>query len=389
MIEITTDLPHGNACATEVVDVHGRPPQILFAADPHGGPESLWFCFRIVARDEALPRQVQLRWRFFHTCLGAQTPVNVNPVLRLRGGPWRRLPAGRPEVGLDGQVCATWDISLTDRETDVALCYPYGPREQQRLVADGRGYWGVDPIGVTARGRPLLRLANDYASPGDTRPGLYFIARQHSGETPGSWVLDGLLRAFAEKRERRFVIWAVPLLNLDGVEQGDYGKDNFPYDLNRAWGTPPMRQEVLVAKRDFGRWQQRCRPAFALDSHAPGLNENEGVYGFVPPAFPLADEWAGVLAEALPGQDRAADFRRLATYRSRWETPNFTHFCQEHGVPAISLETPYSRIGDRVLDPAAYQRLGRRLARAITRHLEPRQAGDLADPRDTAGTKET
>ena len=77
------------------------------------------------------------------------------------------------------------------------------------------------------------------------------------------------------------------------------------YDLNRAWGTPPMRHETLVMKRDCLLWAGRCRPALCLDFHAPGASEGGGCYFFVPgpDAFPEqhqdAQEWTDALASAM------------------------------------------------------------------------------------------
>ena len=114
------------------------------------------------------------------------------------------------------------------------------------MIQETGSFWRVDTIGVSQGGRPLLRLSNDYGRPKGERPGVFLMARQHSGEVSGAWVLDGVLRRFAELGEAAPLVWAIPLANIDSVEQGDYGKDNFPYDMNRAWGKLPMRHETLV-----------------------------------------------------------------------------------------------------------------------------------------------
>jgi hypothetical protein len=77
------------------------------------------------------------------------------------------------------------------------------------------------------------------------------------------------------------------------------------------------------------------------------------------------------IAEGL-GKDFAAEkFDRSANYKSRWETPRFVNFCQDDlGLPGITLETPYSMIGDRVITREAYQEAGRRIADVITRRAQ-------------------
>lgn len=372
-ILVETNIPYGNACnvsASETVDG----AVVRLAADPHGGPECLWFCVRLRQTEPARVRSVRLVIESFTNMLGAGDPAYVRPVVRRAGGDWERLGPGERIVLPDGRIEAAWTVELGGELVDAALCYPYGMPEIADLLRDTRGYWRADTIGVSQGGRPLVRLSNGTGE-GARRPGLYLVARQHSGETPGSWALDGFLRQLAEAPGPTPLVWAVPLSNTDGVEQGDYGKDNFPYDLNRAWGSPPMRHEVLAIQRDMHRWQARCRPCLGIDFHAPGACEHEGVYGYVPDRerFPschtAAVRWGRVLGEALTREYAAAVFTRGANYASRWETPHFDGWCAALRIPAISLETPYAMIGERVLLRSDYQEIGRRLAKAVLQEL--------------------
>jgi hypothetical protein len=166
------------------------------------------------------------------------------------------------------------------------------------------------------------------------------------------------------------------LTNIDGVENGDYGKDNFPYDLNRAWGRPPMRHEVLVMQADMQRWTQRCRPTLAIDFHAPGACETSGIYAYVPD--PERDQahsqavlpWAEAVEAALASTYAAASFSRVAHYPSRWETPRLTTYSwYDLGVPAITFETPYALIGEHVMTREDYGDAGRRIAAGVIETL--------------------
>jgi predicted deacylase len=259
---------------------------------------------------------------------------------------------------------------------DIAFCYPYGLPELEALVRDCGGYWQADTIGVSQRARPLTRLSNSPGQVDGSRPGLYLVARQHSGETPGSWVLDGLLRHLATLGERAPLVWAVPLSNMDGVEQGDYGKDNFPYDVNRAWGSPPMRHETLVIQRDMQRWKARCKPTLGLDFHAPGASEADGAYFYLPDPDKYGEQhrgaakWADVFGAALTSQVASKQIGRVARYASRWETPSFvTYCCHTLGLCGLTLETPYALAGETLLTPQLYQEAGARMATAIVKEL--------------------
>jgi hypothetical protein len=244
------------------------------------------------------------------------------------------------------------------------------------LVNETDGYWQADTIGISQGGRPLLRLSNSYGKASSDRPGLYLAARQHSGETPGSWVLDGFLRHIASLGDSAPLVWSVPLTNIDGVEQGDYGKDNFPYDLNRAWGSPPMRHEVLVFQRDMQRWRERCRPALGIDFHAPGACEANGIYCFLPNPEKYPEhhqavlEWVSAIEGNLTPDYAAEPFDRVATYTSRWETPTFASYCcLHHKIPGFTIENPYAMVGDLLLTRERYREAGKIIASSVVERL--------------------
>ncbi len=378
-LRVDTAVPYGNACDVRIV-TEGPVPEVHFAADPHGGPECLWFCFRLVADEgRAGGDRVRLVLQHASNMLGGRPAEAMRPVARYDGRDWQRLAPGTAEPLPDGRWFTVWTVPAPATWMDVAYCYPYGRPEVEALVAETAGVWRAETIGVSQGGRPIVRLSNGPGQEGGERPGLYFVGRQHSGETPGTWVLDGLLRSLATKGEAAPLVWAVPLSNIDGVEGGDYGKDNFPFDLNRAWDHPPtgqpMRHEVLVIQRDANRWRVRCRPALGLDFHAPGGCETDGAYFYLPDrhaesqAYARAHRWAALLAAAAGPTYMAGESARVADYPSRWTTPSFRYFFQALGIPGLCLETPYATAGETLLTREAYRDFGRRLAEGLVRAL--------------------
>lgn len=362
------------------IRAEGGDPEITFTADPQGGTEALWFNFRVddPSPPAAPPATLTLTLRFFENLLGGNQPSAVRPVTREAGKNWFRLKAPSVTQLPDGQQSLSWTLPYPSAVTEIALCYPYYRDELSLLLEHCKDYWVEESIGLTQEGRVLTRLRNDIAAgcPACENPhGLYVLARQHAGETPGGWVLDGLLAAFARAKPVNWCVWAVPFANLDGVANGDYGKDPHPYDLNRAWGNPPMRHETLVLKKDMERWAKRCRPALVLDLHAPGACEDAGVYAFLSDGTPelakATGAWANVLKQSLQPEYAADDFSRSGNYPSRWETPRACGFAQERfGCSALSLETPYALCRDTVMTPKQYREVGQRIARAvITRKL--------------------
>ena len=352
-------------------------PEIFFTADPCGGTEALWFDFRLhdlTPPATGAPETLKLTLMFFETLLGGNNPASIRPVLRERGKAWNRLKAPEVKRDAEGQSQLTWVVPYPVEPMEFAFCIPYGSEELATTLEHCKGYWQERDIGLTQGGKVMKRHSNNIWKGCDACPnprGLYIVARQHAGETPGSWVLDGMLEAFSRAKPVNWCIWVVPFANLDDVLSGAYGKDPYPHDLNRAWGKPPMRHETLVMQRDLQRWATRCKPELVLDLHAPSASEDQGVYAFVgdsgKPEIDKANQsWSNLFKEALTPDYADNDFVKVANYLSRWDGPKLADFVhKEIGCSALSLETPYGLIRDTVLFQKHYREIGQKLARAI------------------------
>ena len=374
MYRIRTDIMHGNAALASVVDEDV--PAIHFSSHPHGATETLWWCFRL-ERTGPAPDTVRLVWEHVGNCLGLgpDTIHLLHPVVRHDGGAWKRLPAGTRRDRADGGAAAVWETPAPQHWLEAAFCFPHGPDDIADFVAETG--WRRDVIGVSSGGRELIRVANDYGTAGSARPGIYCVAHQHSSEMSGAWTLHGFLEEMACRGEAAPLVWSVPVTNVDGTVEGDYGKDPFPWDLNRAWGYPPMRIEVLACMRDIEVWRSRCRPVLCLDFHSPGGAEDYGCYTFLldPKLFPDEHARGAVWADAFAAElgDLAwSDFKRALIYPDRFRTDqhaSFNRFYSKGELVGMIFEIPYHRIGKRVLEIADYREIGRRMAVVVCRRL--------------------
>jgi hypothetical protein len=372
--DLRLDVPHGNARAVQV-QLDGDLPEVEFAANPHGGPEALWFCFRLVSKTPAPPpgARVRLTLKYADVALTAAA-ADLQPVYRPAEQGWHRAGGAVVTQASDGQARLSWVVPFPAPTLDVAWCFPYGKPEVSSLLDKSKGYWRSDEIGLSPVGRPLMRLSNEYGSPGGARQGLYLLARQRGGETPGSWVLDGALQFFSRVRKHPFLIWCVPLADVDGVTQGRQGKDAYPYDLNRAWTTPPLLHECQVLQQDLVRWQGRCRPALLLDFHAAGAGDAAGFACLLPAVEATAavrgdaEKWANIVNQELGADYAAPDFKRTWPPRSG-EASALSYAAEKLGVPALALLAPYGRSGPTVLAQKHYREVGERVARALVRRV--------------------
>lgn len=106
-------------------------------------------------------------------------------------------------------------------------------------------------LGKTLDGRPI-----DYFCTGTGPLNLWVIARQHPGETMGSWWMEGFLQEVvgdsdaAKSLRNAATIHIVPCMNPDGAARGHLRTNAAGTDLNRAWrnASPEQSPEVFVVR---------------------------------------------------------------------------------------------------------------------------------------------
>eukprot|EP00753_Platysulcus_tardus_P021112 PLAT863.1.p1 GENE.PLAT863.1~~PLAT863.1.p1 ORF type:complete len:559 (+),score=186.85 PLAT863.1:42-1718(+) len=125
------------------------------------------------------------------------------------------------------------------------------------------------------------------------KPTVFISARVHPGETPASFVFDGLLSFLCSPTDpraavlrRRFVFKLVPMLNPDGVARGHYRADTLGQNLNRCYQSPQLSRQptVFAARSILLSAARRGALAFYLDLHAHASKRGCFLYGNKLPA---------------------------------------------------------------------------------------------------------
>lgn len=366
-LKITSNFPGGNIAGVDVGERDGI-PEVRFASDPCGGAAALWFYFRIEesAPDPVKHTKIRLTWTMIDNIPGSQESTLCIPVATTPGHTWSRLKQGEEKRNEHGLIELSWQIPHPAPSTDVAFCFPYGLAELENAVERSRDFWKTAPIGISQGGRMIQRVYHT-AGAGGNHPSVFVIARQHGGETPASWVLDGFLRHWALNKKGGYSVWVIPFVDIDGSEWGWYGRDQGPHDLDRAWNNPPTRHEALVIRNDILRWKALGKPILLLDLQATGAFDKAGVYAT---ASENADEtkWCNVIKNELKADYAAPDFVRATTNAPAASGRSFCDWAREAlGLPALSLHIPYAQIAGNVLTQKSYREIGQRLAQAIVR----------------------
>lgn len=213
---------------------------------------------------------------------------------------------------------------LHEPEEDTLYCAYFVPYELGRhdAVLDSAASGGRcvrNDLGVTLEGRPISELVF-----GDPSAGLqlWFIARQHPGETMAQWFAEGLIERLlgddpqiAELLSRASV-HVVPNMNPDGSHHGNLRSNALGVNLNRAWRAPSLEESPEV--QGVLQAMDRAGVDFFLDAHGDEqfrycfVVGAEGNPSYSPRIAELEQQFTGnLLAESPDFQDRVRYDRDL------------------------------------------------------------------------------
>lgn len=119
------------------------------------------------------------------------------------------------------------------------------------------------------------------------RLGVLITARVHPGETNASWICRGLIdfligdSSEATELRKRFVFKIIPMLNPDGVINGNYRTSLSGSDLNRRWNDPhPIYHPTIFKTKELLRkFQMTNQIVTTCDIHGHSRREGAFVYG--------------------------------------------------------------------------------------------------------------
>lgn len=127
-------------------------------------------------------------------------------------------------------------------------------------------------------------------------------ARVHPGETPGSWMMQGFLKAITGDSEaavelrKRLIFKVIPMVNPDGVIIGNYRSSMAGCDLNRRYDNPDFRfhptvwaiknltEDLQFAKSEWLNGVREDNVMAFIDMHGHSRKKSVFMYG---PQVPL------------------------------------------------------------------------------------------------------
>jgi len=181
-----------------------------------------------------------------------------------------------------------------------AFCHPYAYTDLQlylkklqddparsrymrrRLLCSTLAGNRCDVLSITAPARSLAQLKS--------RVAIVFTARVHPGETNASWIMQGILDFLtgdslaARQLRTLYVFKIVPMLNPDGVINGNYRCPLSGQDLNRNWSDPQkdLHPTIYYAKQLIKKVKSNWIVGLVVDIHGHSRKHGIFTYGCLP-----------------------------------------------------------------------------------------------------------
>jgi len=354
-VVIDVDFPGGNAEVTSQTadSVHLQP-------DLRGGRPWFYWCFEATSTKPGrvnfvFPEKVA---GFKNGGIGFQGPA----ISTDQGKTWSWMGTAQVEENL-----FFYNFSKAEQQVRFAVTIPYVQSDLDAFLKKNANNPHLKSTVLTKsrNGRNVTLL--QIGKPGPQVKPMIVTGRHHAAETIASYVLEGFLQEamsesdFGKEFRQKHVLYAVPLVDRDGVEEGDQGKNRRPHDHNRDYGEESIYPEVQAIKKLDSQHDFR----FALDFHCPTLvMPDHQVMYFVGPKhhpqlnFQNVSEFAGWIKKGLPKTAPSGPHVWLRP-TSKPAPMNSNYFGFKQGtVMAATLEIPFSPPG-KTMDPASCRQYGK------------------------------
>ena len=257
-MRISCDFPGGNIIVRNVDEKNG----IVSLTQDNKGTKGSWFwwCFCV----ENAPDKTII-FKFNDQVIG-----NYGPCYSYDGENWLWLHEAsygeQWEWGCQGTNSHNEFSFEFHHENKVyfAFSLPYTVRNFECLyqrIADEKSV-ALQYIGMSERKRqfPVLKM-------GSGKRNIVMTARQHCCESTGSYALEGVILALINHASllEQFTFHIFPFVDLDGVEEGEQGKDRAPHDHNRDY----IHEPIYRATRLIVEYVKDMEIEAFLDFHSP------------------------------------------------------------------------------------------------------------------------
>lgn len=223
---------------------------------------------------------------------------------------------------------------------------------------------------VTPKGRkiPFFKL-------GEGKTHIVLTSRHHCCESSGTYALEGAIREYMASPLEDTTLFVVPMMDYEGVCDGDQGKDREPHDHNRDYISDNIYPEVGAVMN----YAEQNKVSFAFDFHSPSHRIGRSKYVYIVRKMPqLASRFDAFsdLFEKYSGGD-AMDYsmKNDVPPNTGWnkdDTPTFSTFfnVRPECRLALTLECTHFGTEDNKVTAQRLINSGRAFWRAVREFSE-------------------
>lgn len=160
------------------------------------------------------------------------------------------------------------------------------------------------------------------------KQGVVISARIHPGESNASWMMKGVIDFLisddpkANELRNKFIFKVVPMLNIDGVINGNYRCSLAGCDLNRRWKYPSeiLHPEIHFTKKLIKRLANDRPLALYCDLHGHSRRKNVFFYGNTISENPEAARIFPFLMSKIAQPNYSYDYSKFSMCRTKEQT---------------------------------------------------------------------
>ena len=215
---------------------------------------------------------------------------------------------------------------------------------------------------------PMLTIGNT-----DSEKCVILTSRHHCCESTPSYVLEGLVEYLATNASSslldKYCFYVVPMMDVDGVENGDQGKQRIPHDHNRDY----VEQIYNSVKALVQFAEDKTVTAF-MDFHCPGLQDATPYFYYDSSKDKeVVETFGNYLKEAIAEDTYENKIQYLGERNyddAHFEACSKGYFYLIKGTPlSTTIEFPYTGKVNDEYTPERMRNFGKNTAKAFEKYL--------------------
>lgn len=188
----------------------------------------------------------------------------------------------------------TWDFISKKKDVWFSYYIPYSRNRVYKLNKKISRNKNVTKIII---GKTTLKNKIEALRFGKGLKNVYIIARQHPGETIGSWMLEGFLTTFFSNKMKqkaksllnKYTFHIISMVNPDGVQLGHWYTQKNGHNCNREWNSkkcPEIRMVYNYINKEKGdiffdfHGDEGCKKHFFTTCDKTKKNKNSSYHFF-------------------------------------------------------------------------------------------------------------